>query len=68
MKQTKAFNKIVKKHNVKVIMCGDDKTIPKKIHTRIKLTVNRIMDPFEDMKWSDVYSIMENMYKEGRKK
>ena len=49
-------------------MCGDDKSIPKKIHTRIKLTVDRIMDPFEDVKWSDVYCIMENMYKEGRKK
>ena len=47
-------------------MCGDDKTIPKKIHTRIRLTVDRIMDPFEDVKWSDVYSIMENMYKAGR--
>ena len=52
---------------IKIEMCGDDKTIPKKIHTRIKLTVDRIMDPFEDMKWSDVYSIMENMYKEGKK-
>ena len=52
---------------IKIEMCGDDKTIPKIIHKRIKLTVDRIMDPFEDMKWSDVYSIMENMYKEGKK-
>ena len=51
---------------IKLVMCGDDKTIPKKIHTRIKLTVDEIMDPFSDVKWSDVYSIMENMYKAGR--
>ena len=51
---------------IKLIMCGDDKTIPKKIHTRIKLTVDEIMDPLSDVKLSDVYSIMENMYKAGR--
>ena len=54
------------KNKIKIVMCGDDKTIPKKIHTRIRLKVDRIMDPFEDVKWSDVYSIMEDMYKAGR--
>jgi hypothetical protein len=54
------------KNKTKIVMCGDDKTIPKKIHTRIKLTVDEIMDPLSDVKWSDVYSIMEDMYKAGR--
>ena len=52
---------------IKLVMCGDDKTIPKKIHTRIKLTVDEIMDPFSDVKWKDVYSIMEDIYKQGVK-
>ena len=56
-----------KKHNIKVVMCGDDKTIPKIIHARIKSTCDEIMDPFSDVKWRDVYSIMEDIYKQGVK-
>ena len=37
------FNDIVKKHNIKVVMCGDDKTIPKIIHARIKSTCDEII-------------------------
>ena len=61
------FNDIVKKHNIKIVMCGDDKTIPKIIHARIKSTCDEIMDPFSDVKWKDVYSIMEDIYKQGVK-
>jgi hypothetical protein len=61
------FNDIVKKHNIKIVMCGDDKTIPKIIHARIKSTCDEIMDPFSDVKWRDVYSIMEDIYKQGVK-
>ena len=61
------FNDIAKKHNIKVVMCGDDKTIPKIIHARIKSTCDEIMDPFSDVKWRDVYSIMEDIYKQGVK-
>ena len=61
------FNDIVKKHNIKIVMCGDDKTIPKIIHKRIKSSCDQIMDPFSDVKWRDVYSIMEDIYKQGVK-
>ena len=61
------FDDIAKKHNIKVVMRGDDKTIPKIIHARIKSTCDEIMDPFSDVKWRDVYSIMEDIYKQGVK-
>jgi|TARA_S200002703_G_C3714008_1_gene219351 hypothetical protein len=61
------FFNISKKHNIKVVMCGDDETIPKIIHARIKSTCDEIMDPFSDVKWKDVYSIMEDIYKKGVK-
>ena len=61
------FDDIAKKHNIKIVMCGDDKTIPKIIHERIKSTCDEIMDPFSDVKWRDVYSIMEDIYKQGVK-
>ena len=52
----------------KLINCsGDDETIPKIIHARIKSTCDEIMDPFSDVKWKDVYSIMEDIYKKGVK-
>ena len=61
------FNEIAKKHNIKIKMCGDDKTIPKIIHARIKSTCDEVMDPFSDVDWKDVYSIMEDIYKQGVK-
>jgi len=66
-KEKNEFNDIAKKHNIKVVMCGDDKTIPKIIHSKIKSTCDEIMDPFSDVKWRDVYSIMEDIYKQGVK-
>ena len=48
-------------------MCGDDKTIPKIIHARIKSTCDEVMDPFSDVDWKDIYSIMEDIYKQGVK-
>jgi hypothetical protein len=61
------FNDIAKKHNIKIKMCGDDKTIPKIIHARIKSTCDEVMDPFSDVDWKDIYSIMEDIYKQGVK-
>jgi len=61
------FNDIAKKHNIKIKMCGDDKTIPKIIHARIKSTCDEVMDPFSGVDWKDVYSIMEDIYKQGVK-
>ena len=61
------FNDIAKKHNIKVVMCGDDETIPKIIHARIKSTCDEVMDPFASVKWSELYSIIEDIYKKGVK-
>ena len=61
------FNEIAKKHNIKVVTCGDDETIPKIIHSRIKSTCDEVMDPFASVKWSELYSIMEDIYKKGVK-
>ena len=47
------FNDIAKKHNIKIKMCGDDKTIPKIIHARIKSTCDEVMDPFSDVDWKE---------------
>ena len=61
------FFNIAKKHNIKIKMCGDDMTIPKIIHARIKSTCDEVMDPFSDVDWKDIYSIMEDIYKQGVK-
>ena len=46
--------------------CGDDKSIPKETHERIKLWTDTIMDIDQDTKWADVYSMFEDIYKEGK--
>jgi len=48
--------------------CGDDKTIPKTIHKKIKSFTNAIMDFEQDVKWYDVYSMFEQIFKDGKKK
>ena len=67
MAKKNEFNEIAKKHNIKIEMCGDDETIPKIIHARIKSTCDEVMDPFASVKWSELYSIIEDIYKKGVK-
>ena len=51
---------------IKINKCGDDKSIPKETHERIKLWTDTIMDIDQDVKWADVYSMFEDIYKEGK--
>ena len=51
---------------IKINKCGDDKSIPKETHERIKLWTDTIMDIDQDTKWADVYSMFEDIYKEGK--
>ena len=52
---------------IKLNKCGDDKTIPKETHDKIKSCTNSIMDFDQDVKWYDVYSMFEEIFKDGKK-
>jgi len=52
---------------IKLNKCGDDKSIPKEIHDKIKSCTNSIMDFDQDVKWYDVYSMFEEIFKDGKK-
>jgi len=56
---------IMKNNTIKTVMCGDDKTIPKSVHKKIKIYSDHFLDIDYDLKWKDAYAILSNFYKQG---
>ena len=63
----KEYEERKEKDMIKLNKCGDDKSIPKETHDKIKSCTNSIMDFDQDVKWYDVYSMFEEIFKDGKK-